>query len=111
VLEDVSGPRGHVVQVFGSLLWDGERVLVRGGRSGSSWLREIVRIRDGVGGLGVDVFRRVCRERWGDGADSFFWTNPWLEGIPFCVRFCRLFDLIENKSSTVADMCSLGWGV
>jgi hypothetical protein len=27
------------------------------------------------------------------------------------VRFCRLFDLIENKSSTVADMCSLGWGV
>jgi hypothetical protein len=34
VLEDVSGPRGHVVQVFGSLLWDGERVLVRGGGVG-----------------------------------------------------------------------------
>jgi hypothetical protein len=34
VLEDVSGPWGHVVQVFGSLLWDGERVLVRGGGVG-----------------------------------------------------------------------------
>ncbi|MCI01485.1 heat-shock protein, partial [Trifolium medium] len=29
--------------------------------------------------------------------------------IPLCVRFGRLFDLSENKSSTVVEMASLGW--
>ncbi|GAU38950.1 hypothetical protein TSUD_363890 [Trifolium subterraneum] len=32
-----------------------------------------------------------------------------LEGITLRERFGRLFDLTEYKSSTVADMCSLGW--
>ena len=26
-----------------------------------------------------------------------------------CVGFMRLFDLVENKSISVADMCGLGW--
>jgi len=34
----------------------------------------------------------------------------WLGGTPLCVQFMRLFDLVENKSSTVADMFSLRWG-
>ncbi|GAU10332.1 hypothetical protein TSUD_422680, partial [Trifolium subterraneum] len=35
----------------------------------------------------------------------------WLDGIPLCERFQRLFDLSVNKSSTVAECFSLGWGV
>ncbi|MCI88360.1 C-terminal binding protein, partial [Trifolium medium] len=45
----------------------------------------------------------------GDGLDTFFLTDPWLGGSPLCVRFGRLFNLSENKSSTVAEMYSLGW--
>ncbi|KAK2457253.1 hypothetical protein QL285_004548 [Trifolium repens] len=47
----------------------------------------------------------------GDGSDTYFWFDPWLGGVPLCERFGRLFDLAENKSSTVAEMFSLGWEV
>ncbi|MCH98947.1 receptor-like kinase, partial [Trifolium medium] len=81
------------------------------GRSGSSWWREIARIRDGRGDLeggwiGEGVLRKV-----GDGLDTFLWTDPWLGGIPLSDRFERLFDLAVNKSSKVAEMCALGWEV
>ncbi|MCI20652.1 receptor-like kinase, partial [Trifolium medium] len=51
--------------------------LKEGGRGGSSWWREIVKIRDGIGGL---------RGGW----------------FGECVSK-------TNKSSTVAEMSSLGW--
>jgi hypothetical protein len=47
----------------------------------------------------------------GDGTDIFFWTVPWVDGIPLSERFGRLFDLAVTKRSTVAEMFSLGWGV
>ncbi|GAU37824.1 hypothetical protein TSUD_63860 [Trifolium subterraneum] len=56
-----------------------------GGRSESSWWREIVRIRDGVDDLGDGWF--------GD-----------------CVLKKRLLDLAVHKWSTVAEIFSLGWG-
>jgi hypothetical protein len=46
----------------------------------------------------------------GDGSDTYFWTDPWVEGIRLCERFERLFDLAETKSHSVAEMFSLGWG-
>jgi hypothetical protein len=85
-------------------------VFTRGGSSGSSWWREIVRICDGVGGLGVGWFGDSVLRKVEDGADTFVWTDPWLDGIPLYVRFRRLFDLSDNRLSTVADMSSLGWG-
>ncbi|GAU38071.1 hypothetical protein TSUD_318650 [Trifolium subterraneum] len=64
-----------------------ERGRVReGGRRGSSWWREIVRIRDTGEGLGEGGSGRIFRK-----------------------RFERLFDLAENKSATVAEMFALGW--
>ncbi|GAU10220.1 hypothetical protein TSUD_423930, partial [Trifolium subterraneum] len=79
-----------------------ERGCVReGGRNGSAWWREIVRIRDGVDGLGGRWFGEGVVRKVGDGTESFFWTDPWLGGTPMCVRFGRLFDLAVNKSSTV----------
>ncbi|GAU40603.1 hypothetical protein TSUD_28090 [Trifolium subterraneum] len=79
------------------------------GRSGSSWWREIVRIRDGVDGLGGGWFGEGVLKKVGDGTETFFWTDPWLGGTPLCVRFGRLFDLAVHKSNTVAEMWSLGW--
>lgn len=47
--------------------------------------------------------------RVGNGADTFFWTYPWLGRAHLCVRFQHLFNMAENKLSTVTDMCGLGW--
>ncbi|GAU49175.1 hypothetical protein TSUD_133700 [Trifolium subterraneum] len=60
---------------------------LREGRDrGSSWWREIVKIREGVGGLGGGWFRESVVKRVGVGATTFFWTDPWLGGIPLCER-------------------------
>ncbi|GAU49521.1 hypothetical protein TSUD_407540 [Trifolium subterraneum] len=80
-----------------------------GGRRGSVWWREIARIREG-GQLGGSWFGEHVSKRVEDGSDSFFWTDPWMEGIHLCERFGRLFDLAGNKLCTVAEMFSLGWG-
>ncbi|GAU32175.1 hypothetical protein TSUD_68460 [Trifolium subterraneum] len=85
--------------------------LREGGRSGSSWWREIARIRDGVADIGGGWFGESVVRKVGDEVETFFWTDPWLDGIPLCERFQRLFDLSVNKSSTVAECFSLGWGV
>ncbi|GAU51257.1 hypothetical protein TSUD_98780 [Trifolium subterraneum] len=81
-----------------------------GGRRGSSWWKDITRIREGGelegGWFGDNVSKRV-----GDGSDTLFWTDPWVEGIPLCERFGRLFNLAETKSQTVAEMFLRGWGV
>ncbi|KEH24095.1 hypothetical protein MTR_7g103360 [Medicago truncatula] len=71
-----------------------------GGRSGSSWWREIANIRDGLGGVGGGWFRECVSSSVGDGGDTLFWHDPWLGGVPFCVRFRRLFDLAVDKSCT-----------
>ncbi|GAU13185.1 hypothetical protein TSUD_179280 [Trifolium subterraneum] len=57
------------------------------------------------GGLGS-----ILGERWGMGPTLFFWTDPWMDGIPLCERYGRLYELADNKSVMVDEMCSLGWG-
>jgi hypothetical protein len=74
-----------VVQGVGSSIWVRERVCEGGGRSGSSWWREIVRIRDGVDGLGGGWFGECVLNKVQDGTKTFFWTNTWLDGTPLCV--------------------------
>ncbi|KAK2426689.1 hypothetical protein QL285_025332 [Trifolium repens] len=82
-----------------------------GGRRRFSWWREIVNIRDGVGGIGGGWFRECVSRKVGDVSDTLFRIDPWLGGDPLCERFRRLFDLAENKSCTVAEMFSAGWEV
>ncbi|MCI43573.1 protein kinase, partial [Trifolium medium] len=56
-------------------------------------------------------FAKGIERRVGNGVETFFWSDPWLGGIPLSVRYRHLFDLSLNKSSTVAVMSDLGWGV
>ncbi|GAU51172.1 hypothetical protein TSUD_412070 [Trifolium subterraneum] len=84
--------------------------LAVGGRRGSAWWREVSRIRDGEDAVGRGWFAESVERRVGNGADTLFWSDPWLEGVPLCVRFRRLFDLAVNQSISVADMWELGWG-
>jgi hypothetical protein len=51
---------------------------------GSAWWREIVKIRDGVGGLRDDWFRERVTGNVGDETDTLFWTNPWVSKIALC---------------------------
>ncbi|GAU10089.1 hypothetical protein TSUD_422280, partial [Trifolium subterraneum] len=80
------------------------------GTSGSPWWRVIERIRDGGGELGGGWFGENVTKKVGDGSDTFFWTDSWVDDIPLCERFGRLFDLAENKSISVAERFTLGWG-
>ncbi|GAU10875.1 hypothetical protein TSUD_424580, partial [Trifolium subterraneum] len=50
--------------------------LREGGRSGSSWWREIARIRDGVADIGGGWFGESVVRKVGDGVETFFWTDP-----------------------------------
>lgn len=80
-----------------------------GGRSVSSWWREIAKIRDGVGEVDGGWFTDRVSRRVGDGSNTLFWHDRWLGEVPLCKRFTRLFDLASNKLSTVAEMHTLGW--
>ncbi|GAU38822.1 hypothetical protein TSUD_356730 [Trifolium subterraneum] len=75
-----------------------------GGRRGSSWWRKIACIRDGGGGDRGGWFGEHISKKVGDGSDTFFWTDPWVDGTTLCERFGRLFDLAEAKSASVAEM-------
>ncbi|PNY03231.1 cysteine-rich receptor-like protein kinase, partial [Trifolium pratense] len=84
------------------------RLVVRG-RCGSSWWREVSKILDGEVLKGVGWFKESIARRVVNGVDTLFLTNLWLGGVPLSVRYSRLFDLSNNKTSSVADMCELGW--
>jgi hypothetical protein len=55
------------------------------------------------------IISQDIQTKCGDGTGTFFWTDPWVGGIPLCERFERLFDLAATKSRTVAEMCGSGW--
>jgi len=61
------------------------RLEVRG-RSGSSLWREIAKIRDGLAGVGGGWFQEGVSQLVGDGADTLFWHDPWLGGVPFLLE-------------------------
>lgn len=46
----------------------------------------------------------------GDGNNTLFWWDPWIDGVMLKNTFSRLFDLSINKMVTVAEMYALGWG-
>ncbi|PNX62777.1 cytochrome p450 [Trifolium pratense] len=59
---------------------------------------------------GGSWFREQVVKRVEDESDTFFRTDPWVDEIPLCQRFERLFELAETKSRTVAEMFASGWG-
>ncbi|CAJ2672661.1 unnamed protein product [Trifolium pratense] len=84
--------------------------LREGGQRGSVWWREVARIREGVGESEGSWFGEHVLRRVGNGSDTLFWTDPWVDGISMRERFGRLFVLAETKSHTVTEMFVLGWG-
>ncbi|XP_024636158.1 uncharacterized mitochondrial protein AtMg00310-like [Medicago truncatula] len=54
-----------------------------GGRSGSIWWKEVVKIRDGVGAGASGWFEGCVVRRVGDGVDTLFWHDRWCGDVPF----------------------------
>ena len=84
--------------------------LQEGGQEGSVWWRDIVRICDGfrsaLGNQYADNIRIKTRNR----LHTLFWLDRWLGDMPLRASYPRLYDLSDNKVSTVAHMYALGWG-
>jgi len=68
-----------------------------------------VKVRDGEYGIGLGWFSDNISKEVGNGRETYFWTDPWLRGIPLAMRFRRLFELSVIKLCTVDDMFVLGW--
>jgi len=81
------------------------------GWSGSSWWREVAKIRDELGGVGRGWFQECVSRNVGDGINTFFRHDRWLGGVLLGVPFRHLFELAVDKSCTVSHMSSLGWEV
>ncbi|MCI41158.1 putative non-LTR retroelement reverse transcriptase related protein, partial [Trifolium medium] len=60
------------------------------GQSGSSWWRELSKIRDGESDDG-GWFEESVERRVDNGVDTFFWMNLWLGGVPLSVKYRHLF--------------------
>jgi len=43
------------------------------------------------------------------GATMSFWRDVWCGGVSFRDRFRRLYDLPDNKTITVRNICLSGW--
>ncbi|GKB75656.1 RNA-directed DNA polymerase, eukaryota, partial [Tanacetum coccineum] len=56
---------------------------------------------------GVDLMSFVHKEV-GDGKDTLFWLDPWLEDGPFKCKFPRVYALEENKHVSVGDKLNMG---
>ena len=80
-----------------------------GGREGSVWWREMVKIRDGFGSALGNWYVDNVRLKAGNRLNTLFWLDRWVGDVPLRVRYRRLFDLFDNKLVIVAQMFALGW--
>lgn len=79
-------------------------VVLHGGRLSSGWWRELLKLEGDDSGFKTGWFSNVVKKVVGDGQNTLFWKDPWLEGGPLNVRFRRLFSLSMDKSGMVANL-------
>lgn len=66
--------------------------------------------REGTGST-RQWFTGVVKKVVGNGQDSSFWKDPWVEGGALDSRFARLFSLSLENMGKVADIVSWQDGV
>jgi len=81
------------------------------GRFNSVWWNNLINVKNGAGVGSGSWFDDNVGWEIGDGAQTLFWWDPWIDGLVLKNSFNRLFDLATNKMTTVAEMYSFGWGV
>ena len=83
--------------------------LKEGGRRGSVWWREIVKIQEGIGVEGGNWFEANVKKVVGNGFNTYFWSDYWVGSSKLMEGFRGLYDLSIHKDKTVGEMCALGW--
>lgn len=96
-------------KVLSSRYGDKRGQIKDGGRYGSVWLREIVKIRERFEIEGGSWFEESIQMKIDNGIKTFFWSDSWVGAAPLRERFRRLFHLSVQKDKMVAEMSSLGW--
>ena len=81
-----------------------------GGSTTSTWWRNLLSIKEGVGEGDGSWFDDDIQREVGDGVGTLFCWDAWLEGGTLESRYCLLFYLSINKTVNVSDMYLLGWG-
>jgi len=74
--------RGLWYKVLKAKYGEEEGCLKEGGRDGPVWWKELVRIRNGIELREKSWFEENLRRVMGDGIDTYFWFDLWLEGFP-----------------------------
>ena len=77
----------------------------------SVWWNNLINVKNGAGVGSGSWFDDNVRREAGDGAQTLFGWDPWIDGLVLKNNFSRLFDLATNKMATVAEMYSYGWVV
>jgi len=77
---------------------------------GSVWWKKLIRIRNGVSLEVGNWFEENLLRKVGNGAYTFFGSDPWLGETTLREQFRRLYDLSVHRWRTAAVMFSLGWG-
>lgn len=74
----------------------------------SVWSNNLIDIKCGVGAGVGRWFDDILGREVGNGTQTLFWWDMWIDGMILKSNFSRLFQLIDNKMETMADMYSLG---
>jgi len=80
-----------------------------GDRNASAWWKMMGGVREGIGSGVGNWFDDNVERVVGDGKNTFFWTDKWLDGGPLKFQFSRLYSLSVHKECTVEEMTRLGW--
>lgn len=86
-------------------------VVLHGGRLSSGWWSELLKLEGEDSGFKTGWFSSAVRKVVGDGRNTLFWKDPWLEGGPLNLRYQRLFSISMNKSGSVANLITRHDGV
>lgn len=84
-------------------------VVLHGGRLSSGWWSELLKLEGEDSGFKTGWFSSAVRKVVGDGRNTLFWKDPWLEGGPLNLRYQRLFSISMNKSGLYSVRSAYKW--
>ena len=56
-----------------------------------------------------NTFYRYCKKKIGNGENTRFWEDWWVDTKPLCKNYTRLYGLCRKKNITVAYILNNGW--
>jgi hypothetical protein len=81
---------------MGIIAFDDDKIL-----SGSSWWKQIT---EACNAFNSGWFLKGIKRKVGNGRLTLFWEDPWLDDKPLRLALPRLFQIAENKSSSITHM-------